>query len=353
MAAGSRLRTRVAGEPLGGMNDDTTTPQTLKAALRVGGDRMGHQFFIEVDRAALGDPLQVAAAVVAAGAQRADYEHASVVLEIPDDLAYLPVLAAVTGCGHGTVDVEVANPDAEGGKDFVPMVRIVNEARRRVRTLPKLPEGRHRPESRVVVVDPEHNLFVRASDEELAEIRAAKHVVVVTGGMPLRRVIEDIALVAGLRHRPGVPFRYPWVRVGFDETTDINLGEYRSAGWVLTRDEWTLKASANLVEKAESYTTQSWVDDTRRAPIESVLGILGSYSADTEDGKRWRCVRPQDHTNGDRNPSMVVKDNKAQCFRCDEEPRDPVALTMVTEGCTPAEVAILLMQRQQAQQQVT
>lgn len=319
------------------MTDTAVAENVLRATLEVGVGEKAGRFSFEIPYGAFEDPVQVANLVATAGPGRPDYEHASVTLVLPDDPWSLALFAVVVGAGHGPVNVRL-------GDQTLPIPALINSARKAASTLPDPGAGYERPDALTVAVHPTEPLASRLSSEELFNLKSARHLVLDRALASLPRIFEDLAFVSGLRAQSHAPFRLPWVKIGLADDSHLKLGEFRSAGFQATKDTWSLDAPAELVEAGDPLPYVRGVEAARKADVRAVLRIMNSVSVETEEGERWRCVRPQNHTNGDKNPSMVIEGNKVRCFRCDPEPRDPVSLVMSVGAMTPAEAALAILE---------
>ena len=75
--------------------------------------------------------------------------------------------------------------------------------------------------------------------------------------------------------------------------------------------------------------------------VEETLTKLKSHR--NQDTGLWRCSRPQNHRNGDANPSSHVEDNRVRCYKCDLEPLDSLRLVMETLNISPDDAAVWLL----------
>jgi hypothetical protein len=90
---------------------------------------------------------------------------------------------------------------------------------------------------------------------------------------------------------------------------------------------------SEIVEKISLTKRQESMIESDNIDMGKVLIYLSSVY--NEESGFWRCTRPQNHKNGDANPSMVLADNKSRCFRCDTEEIGPVRILVDTLKISP------------------
>lgn len=159
-------------------------------------------------------------------------------------------------------------------------------------------------------------------------IRYARHVNLPADKTPAETA-SLLAYVATVRKR-GALDRYPHIG-------DLNLELARKEGAKL-RSESRCTALASSAEKTETSPRLKKLQAAADVSIAEILRRLGA-KADEETGERWHCPRPYNHTNGDKNPSMKISENKTRCFRCDPEWVDSLRIVMGTLNLTSDEAA--------------
>lgn len=168
--------------------------------------------------------------------------------------------------------------------------------------------------------------------------RYAWQVRLTLSGEPAEALARFVA-VASVRRR-GTAERFPLLVPGTQAASgsaDVDADVVRRAGAALRRAH-RLDNRREIVTPAEPTARMLRLRSAAAAPVAEVMLRLGS--ALDEAGERWRCPRPQRHTNGDRNPSMVQRDgNQVRCARCDIEPVDPLRLAMDVLGVSVDEAA--------------
>lgn len=149
----------------------------------------------------------------------------------------------------------------------------------------------------------------------------------------MHTALRVLAAVAGMRSTTKVSDRLPDVFIG---TGLVDLEQTRKSARVL-RNKLSAPGPEQIAKKAKPSPAASFIFKARSMPMEPVLELLGSELS--ESGEFWRCPRPQNHANGDRNPSMKVTDGKIRCFVCDAEWMDPLQLVLSVMGLAPLEAA--------------
>lgn len=175
--------------------------------------------------------------------------------------------------------------------------------------------------------------------------RYAWHVRLTVSGGPAVALVHFVT-VASVRRR-GTAERFPQLApntraaagpdVEHDPDLDVDAEALRRAGAALRRAH-RLDNRREIVAPTEPTARMLRLRAAAVVPVAGVMLRLGSVL--DEAGERWRCPRPQRHTNGDSNPSMVQRDdNMVRCGRCDIEPVDPLRLVMDALGMSVDEAA--------------
>lgn len=127
-----------------------------------------------------------------------------------------------------------------------------------------------------------------------------------------------------------------------DELGSAQPSDFRQAG-ASFRTSHRLKSELHLLPGGPAQTTdrQQRLQKAAEVDIEKVMRALPKSR--TEDGIKWHCPRPERHTNGDRNPSMRIDNNRTQCFRCDGEWVDSLRITVDSTGMSPDQAANWLL----------
>lgn len=161
--------------------------------------------------------------------------------------------------------------------------------------------------------------------------------VVIAPAPSIVALAATLVAVAELRRRPNL--ERPGTFVGSDG--NVELAQIRSAAASLRRKSQSSHAIAPR-EEVPTYLSPLIAADA--LDMELVMKALGARPGpDTKPV--WHCPRPTRHTNGDRVPSMRVREGRARCMRCDGEQVGPVRLTADTLGVTPFEAAEWLLAR--------
>lgn len=113
---------------------------------------------------------------------------------------------------------------------------------------------------------------------------------------------------------------------------EIDLDSFRKRGSDMKK---TIKSDdrSEIVEKISLTKRQENIIESDNIDMAKVLLYLSSIY--NEESGFWRCTRPQNHKNGDANPSMVLAENRSRCFRCDTEEIGPVRILVDTLKISP------------------
>ena len=120
----------------------------------------------------------------------------------------------------------------------------------------------------------------------------------------------------------------------------LDLEAIRKEGGKIRRSSRT-DDRTELMSPVDLTMRQRVLMEAAEVNVEETLVKLHSHR--NEDTGLWRCSRPQNHRNGDANPSSHVDDNKVRCYKCDLEPLDPLRLVMETLNISPDDAATWLL----------
>lgn len=102
-----------------------------------------------------------------------------------------------------------------------------------------------------------------------------------------------------------------------------------------------------LVEPTAGFIEDRVLDQATKVDISKLLVFLGSSSTTNSSGETvWHCLKPQNHTHNDATPSAIVypDTNSFRCFRCLQEPLDPVRLMFWFNETLPDPAASFLIE---------
>ena len=196
--------------------------------------------------------------------------------------------------------------------------------------------------------------------ENMIRIHNAKKVVL-TGeftanpsisGEEFLALVQNVMLIASIRQKPSAS-RYPSLHVSTtyeladltkiqqgDASLLLDLEAIRKEGGKIRRSSRT-DDRTELMSPVDLTMRQRVLMEAAEVNVEETLVKLHSHR--NEDTGLWRCSRPQNHRNGDANPSSHVDDNKVRCYKCDLEPLDPLRLVMETLNISPDDAATWLL----------
>lgn len=268
----------------------------------------------------------------------------SVALNLPDgDLEGQDVTEALTAAGVTSADIRsrtILQVNDISAPDLAVLVStlhgftgrwVVTNLDGNLLDLPTLadnaPPAGPRPE------EPSLEVIVMSTEALRADAPHARRAFLAESLGPANMLVA-LTILSVLRRRPSGE-RFPNVLTNDDEV--VQLEDARRAGAHL-RTSSRPSLEAPLAEKKPLADRIVRMQRAASVPIQSVLVRLGSHM-DEESGK-WRCPRPDRHSNGDSSPSMVVTgENTTQCFRCDPERVDAIRLVADTLDCTGDEAA--------------
>lgn len=274
-------------------------------------------------------------ALKAADLEAADTKTTAIFISVGDIPSALVAYAAVTGFVGRFLDISA-------GKRIEPLSAVVASSRRIARQA----DGRRDETPRLdcmlvsptasdelptIVFDPSDPLAV-FGPPAAAAVRFARQVVL-TPPTETHSALRLLAALAGLRSTTRVQDRFPNLQVA---DAVVDLEDVRRSGQIL-RNQLSLPSAEQLVEARPLSNQQKLLLSARQVAMAPVLEALGSTQS--EDGQFYRCPRPQNHANGDRNPSMRIKEGKVRCFVCDPEWVDPLQLVLSSRGLAPVEAA--------------
>ena len=120
---------------------------------------------------------------------------------------------------------------------------------------------------------------------------------------------------------------------------EVDLDSFRKRGSEMKK---TIKSDdrSEIVDKLPLTKRQESIIESDSANMEKVLLYLNSTH--NEETGFWRCTRPENHKNGDANPSMVLAENRSRCFRCDTEDIGPVRILVDTLKISPDDAVELI-----------
>ena len=196
--------------------------------------------------------------------------------------------------------------------------------------------------------------------ENIVRIRNAKKVVL-TGaftanpnisGEEFLALVQTVMLVASVRQKPAGS-RYPALHVSDtydvsdlakiqqgDTSFLVDLEAIRKEGGKIRRSSRT-DDRTELMPPIDLTSRQRVLLQAADTNVEETLTKLKSHR--NQDTGLWRCSRPQNHRNGDANPSSHVEDNRVRCYKCDLEPLDSLRLVMETLNISPDDAAVWLL----------
>lgn len=175
---------------------------------------------------------------------------------------------------------------------------------------------------------------IPAMNAAMNRIQYAKEVQIAPAPSPVA-LVATLVTVADLRRRPGL--ERPGTFVG---DTVVELSEFRQLATPLRGSS---KPQSELAPALPLTARQERLIAADKLSMEEVLDLLGARRG-PEHKQVWHCSRPNRHTNGDRVPSMRIKEGQVRCMRCDGEPLGPVRLTADTLAITVDEAADYLLE---------
>lgn len=300
------------------------------------------------------DPDAVTAALSAANLSAADTKTTAIFVSRGDILSAVVAYATLTGFVGRFLDISA-------GQRVEQISALVAATRRTARASDSRRETALRldhlfvspaPDSThpTIVFNPEDPLSAFDSDAATA-LRFARRVAFVPPA-ETHAALRLLAALAGMRSTTRISDRFPDLALPSalpltDASSElvsdmevVELEKARRAGQVL-RNQLSLPSADQLVDPKPLSSQRKTLIDARTAPMEPVLAMLGSELS--ADGAFYRCPRPQNHANGDANPSMRINENKVRCFVCDPEWVDPLSLVLSARGLAPIEAARLIL----------
>lgn len=173
------------------------------------------------------------------------------------------------------------------------------------------------------------------TDEIVSLIRYTKKLTIHSTEMPLEQELLHYILISSIRIKEkaeNLPM-YNNKNNEFDMDAIRKRGsEHKKA----KRNNYIIE----IIEKNELSERQKSLIEADNYDISKVITFLGSEK--NEEIDFWRCTRPDNHRNGDLNPSMLINENKIRCYRCDTEEIGPVRLIIETLDISPDEAIDLI-----------
>lgn len=163
-------------------------------------------------------------------------------------------------------------------------------------------------------------------------------------------LVQTVMLVASVRQKPAAA-RYPALHISptygdldrivqGDTSCLLDLEGIRKEGGKLRRSSRTDDRTESM-PPLDLTVRQRTLLQAADIDVEGTLTRLHSHK--NPDTGLWRCSRPQNHRNGDANPSSHVGDNRVRCYKCDLEPLDSLRLVMETLNVSPDDAALWLL----------
>lgn len=229
---------------------------------------------------------------------------------------------------------------------------------------PVTPLGSSSPPEDILIVGTAPGIsmdFAQMLEEEnIVRIHNAKKVVL-TGafavnpsifGEEFLTLVQTVMLLASVRQKPAAA-RYPALHISStydvsdlvkiqqgDTSFLVDLEAIRKEGGKMRRSSRT-DDRTELIPPVDLTPRQRVLMQAADVNVEEILTKLQSYR--NQDTGLWRCSRPQNHRNGDANPSSHVENNRVRCYKCDLEPLDSLRLVMETLNISPDDAATWLL----------